>query len=367
MNESEAALLRWLRKRSSGSVSGKVRASGLIPMAAAALNMDLLEVRGGLRELRKAALISYAPDTNGLPYSGFLSVTSELIEEPQASKAWRTALQMSGVDAELFDALAPSYDVFADLDETDMALAACGLLRVRAAAKASTEFGFSVSAREVLASSKVLDRLSSHARRLLGVDGLASTPRYVVVAGPSKPIAVLLIENSTTFELAVRVGLDDDLVLIAAYGYGLNMLSDSTAGWALVDSITSGRCEVLSRTGRDHRMEELFQHERLYFWGDLDREGLRIAMALRRKLPQLKLSGLYAPMYCMVQHRHTSHPYANLSAKAAQLPWVVTGNEQLDQLAASCATRAVDQEAVDIGLHGHLARQDLGDLLSRRN
>lgn len=131
--------------------------------------------------------------------------------------------------------------------------------------------------------SKVLDRLAPQARRLLGIDALPSTPRYVVVAGPSKPSAVLLIENTTTYEVAVKAGLDAELVLIAAYGYGLNMMSDSSAGWALVDSVTSGRCEVLSRTGRDHQLAGLFPHKRVFFWGDLDREGLRIALALRRR------------------------------------------------------------------------------------
>jgi len=51
---------------------------------------------------------------------------------------------------------------------------------------------------------------------------------------------VLLIENTTSFEMAVRAGRDAELALVAAYGYGLNIHSDGSAGLALLDSVNNG-------------------------------------------------------------------------------------------------------------------------------
>lgn len=138
------------------------------------------------------------------------------------------------------------------------------------------------------------------------------------------------------------LGLDSNIALIAAYSYGLNMMSDSSAGLALLESIRSRGCEILSRTGNGHDLAKLFAHPRTHFWGDLDREGLRIAHALQQHIPQLELSGLYLPMRAMVDRDESSHPYVMLSGKALQAPWTRTGNDQLDELAAVCDTRAVD-------------------------
>ena len=126
-----------------------------------------------------------------------------------------------------------------------------------------------------------------------------------------------------------------------------------------MDSLSNGRCEVLSRSGEVHALGSLFAHPRLLFWGDLDREGLRIALALRRNLPTLSLSALYAPMCALVNQRETSHPYLDMSGKALQAPWVRTGDELLDKLADCCEDRAVDQEALDISQHRDLAAKAL--------
>jgi hypothetical protein len=280
--------------------------------------------------------------------------------EPASVGAWRHALQAAGVDAELREALLPAHESFADMPEDDLALLVAGFVRLRGCAPHPPGlFGFGLSARELLGSSKVLDRLPVPARRLLGVADLPSTPRYVVVAGPTQPQAVLLIENSTTYEQAVRAGLAAEVALIAAYGYGLNMMSDSAAGWALAESLAGGRCEVLCRSGGGFDLSTLLRHPRLFFWGDLDREGLRIALALRANLRQLSLSALYEPMCEMVQTRARSHPYALACGKANQQPWQACGDEQIDALAALCSTRAVDQEGVELSAHIALAGQAL--------
>jgi hypothetical protein len=354
------SLLVWLRRKA-GSDGKKLRAGRLVESAATGLRVDAVDLRAAFRELRADELIAYAPDTLGLPFTGFVTVVPKLEVEPESSKTWRAALEASGMGPELIQALVPSHAHFTDLDAEDLLLAAKGLLTVQSEPRAANEFGFSLSARHILGSSKVFERLTPQARRLLGVDSIPSTPRYVVVAGLETACtrAVLLIENSTTYEMAVATGLDREATLIAAYGYGLNMMSDSIAGWALVESINSGHCQILGRTGSNHDLEQLLRHERVLFWGDLDREGLRIALALRRHVPQLQLSALYAPMCDLVLRRETSHPYSVLTGKAQQNPWTPCDDALIDSLAVKCATRAVDQEAVNIDVHRQLAAEPL--------
>lgn len=362
MDETVQHLYLWLLKRSAKSSSRRMRAAGLLQAAINELGLDLVEARTAFRALRSAGQFDYLPDMAGLPYNGYATINPpELVESPTAV-AWRSALDAQGVSTELRDALLPAHELFADMEDEDRMLIVDALVRLRETMEHPVDsFGFSLSARQVLGSSKILDRLPLSARRALGVAGLPSTPRYVVVAGPSSPTAVLLVENTTTYEEAVRAGLDESVALIAAYGYGLNMLADSVAGWALVESLTGGRCEVLRRSGQDHELSELLQHPRLFFWGDLDREGLRIALALRSKLPKLTLSALYRPMRDMVRQRARAHPYALACGKANQHAWRDIGDATFDVLAMECATRAVDQEAVDLQTEGYLAQYGLAE------
>ncbi len=361
MDDVVAPLLAWLR-RASGIKGRKLLAAGLASRAAQAISSDVVSVYDALRRLRASELVSYKPDTMGVPYVGYLTVVPAPVNVSATEKAWREALAAMTDDAQLADALAVSHALFDGLGSLDMEHVIKGLTQIRgAAASLQDEFGFSVSAQHILGSSKVLSRLPMATLRLLGVDRLPSTPRYLVVAGPPHPLAVLFVENTTSFEAAVKAGLDSEVALIAAYGYGLNMMSDSSAGLALLESVRGKGCEVLSRSGTGHSLDRLFGHSRMFFWGDLDREGLRIAMALRQHLPQLELSGLYAPMRALVAERDSSHPYIGLSGKALQTAWTRTGDSLLDALAASCETRAVDQEALDIKLYGPFAQMSLAE------
>jgi len=358
MNDIDEALLAWLRRKLGPTSGRKLMAAGIAQRAAMALDTDPVSVFDAFRELKAAGLVSYAPDTMGIPYAGYLTVTAEEVRPSETAAAWQEALTLEGMDPELATVLAPCHAIFDGLDKIDMQHVVRGLQRIRETAGHSVgDFGFSVSACQILGSSKVLGRLPMAALKLLGVDRLSSTPRYVVVAGPTEPAGVLLIENTTTFEVAVRAGLDANLALVAAYGYGLNMHSDSSAGLALLDSLSHGRCEVLSRSGQGHALSRLLAHRRLFFWGDLDREGLRIALALKKNLPNMGLSALYTPMRALVMERETSHPYVGMSGKALQAPWVRSGNDLIDGLAASCESRAVDQESLDVDKHRHLATQ----------
>ena len=363
MDDVVGPLLAWLR-RTSGTKGRKLLAANVASRAAHALRTDLVSVYDALGQLRASELISYTSDTMGIPYAGYLTVVPSAVDVSATEKAWRDAVTTVTNDAQLADALALSHALFDGLEPLDMRHVIQGLVRIRgAAASLGGEYGFSVSAQHILGSSKVLSRLPLATLRLLGVDRLPSTPRYLVVAGPPQPLAVLFIENTTSFEAAVKVGLDAEVALIAAYGYGLNMMSDSSAGLALLESVRGKGCEVLSRSGSGHNLDVLFSHPRMFFWGDLDREGLRIAMALKQHLPQLQLSGFYLSMRALVRQQETSHPYVGLSGKALQAAWAPVGDELLDDLAASCELRAVDQEAVDLRRCAHLVKMSLTEAM----
>ena len=338
-----------LLKRSAASPTRSVRAAELVRRIASELGLGVLEAREALRTLRAEGLIGYTPDLDGGPYTGYLVVTAVDAPPPPSLVRWREAMAAEIGDLVLTDLLMPCHSALSDLAVDDLRRVARGLLQLPALMNsASPSFGFSLSARGILGSSKLLGCIPEAARRHLGIASLPASPRYVVVAGPSEPKAVLLVENPTSFEEVVRIGWATEIAFVVAYGYGLNMSADSTAGWNLVDGLINGRFEVINRTAGQHRLDALLNHPNVFYWGDLDREGLRIAAALGQRLPTLRLSALYIPMLRLVADRETSHPYSEATGKSNQMLWRPMGDELLDALAMSCSDRAVDQEAVDL-------------------
>ncbi len=352
--ETAQRLLGWLLRRTAKSSERQTQANGLVERAATALTMDLLDAREAFRLLRARGDVSYRPDIAGLPYTGFVVVESRAPEDPQSLQRWRTALAESGVRVDLVAALLPAHALFDDIAIDDLRCIARGLEAV-AALRPRGGFGFELSARHLIGSSKVLDALPESARRALGVGGLPPVPKYIVVAAPRHPTSVLLIENSTCFEAAVRAGLHDEIGLVAAHGYGLNHHADSSSGRALAVIVSTGDVAMLTRAGTPPEWAVLIGNPKVRFWGDLDREGLRIAAALRAKLPRLSLSALYRPMLELVRCPESSHPYVRICGKDGQLPWRHTGHGDLDQIATFCDARAVDQECVALEEHRHLA------------
>ncbi|WP_413817030.1 Wadjet anti-phage system protein JetD domain-containing protein [Pusillimonas sp.] len=107
-------------------------------------------------------------------------------------------------------------------------------------------------------------------------------------------------------------------------------------------------------------MKRLFNNPRIFFWGDLDKEGLRIYASLRRKLPRLRASALYQPMIEAMQ-QGTSHPYVRATAKERQgdadnVPCDVSS------LVPLCKERGVDQEIVSTAVIAELAPTSLEEV-----
>ncbi|MDB5844484.1 MAG: hypothetical protein JWP79_1794 [Polaromonas sp.] len=104
----------------------------------------------------------------------------------------------------------------------------------------------------------------------------------------------------------------------------------------------ASRLIPLVRAGHPPSPGMLFLHPRIFFWGDLDREGLRIYASLRQRIPALRASALYLPMAEAAQ-QGLSHPYVKATAKDNQ---AMLGHLPEDALwlASLCAERGVDQE-----------------------
>jgi len=216
-----------------------------------------------------------------------------------------------------------------------------------------------VSARYLQGSAKLLGKLG-RAAAVLGVaeDSFDGRPRYVVAAGPPAPQAVLFVENPGSLETLVALGLAERLLVIGTFGYGLTWSGVARAfGPGARKPAT-----LLVRAGAPPDPRDLRGRVPFLHWGDLDHDGLRIFLALRTAIPELRLSALYQPMAEAITDPCRSHAYAEHTEKAGQRPLTeaeIGGDPLLASLAALCRERAVDQESVPVDQIIPLADQTL--------
>lgn len=88
-----------------------------------------------------------------------------------------------------------------------------------------------------------------------------------------------------------------------------------------------------------------------FFWGDLDREGLRIFESLREQIPNLALSAAYEAMAIRCSNPTLCHPYHRLFEKEGQR-FPRGSTPESAHLGQVCCERAVDQEALGFELGG---------------
>src|SRR5581483_2899669 len=205
---------------------------------------------------------------------------------------------------------------------------------------------FNISAKFLLGSSKLLDELPAAALRAFGIDTdrFERFSGYVVIAGPPEPSAIVLVENPHAFETAVSSPGTDDVGWIVTFGHGLSLREEDYGG-QLVDFLANRRQPPLPliRKGNPPSLARLLQHSKLFFWGDLDPEGLRMFERLRARYPALCLSALYLPMLHALSA--DSHPYVPATAKEGQTIWE-SGDPIVRELLSQCSNRGVDQEIV---------------------
>ncbi|ROT94724.1 hypothetical protein EB809_18785 [Marinobacter sp. R17] len=198
--------------------------------------------------------------------------------------------------------------------------------------------GVFASARHLLGSAKALNGLSSAGRFLSDLPIQDVGEMYVITAGPVDAEAVLLIENPRSFTSFSNSRHVERVLGVASYGYGLSMQNFAA-------HLHAGKVTACPSRGERPDLKELIQTKPVFFWGDLDKEGLRIFESLRHRIPSIKLSSAYAEMEKLTSIPERSHPYHRLFEKAGQRQ-ARGDTPEVAYLSRVCRHRSVDQEAL---------------------
>lgn len=319
--------------------------------------IDPIEAKLALGRLARRGIVTNVTDRGEAVGKVSLTIAAPEKRESASLTRWRTAMSISGMTEPEAEALASCHDRldgFSDADMRDL-LRGLSAMRNNQTADAGTP-RFVLSAKYLLGSSKILGSLPVPSLRAFGID-INSFPNaipQVIVAGPENPEAVLLIENPHSFEEAVAAGCAERIALIVTYGYGLSR-SGEAYGNSLTEAVEQAdRLVPLVRIGTPPPPKTLLGHARILFWGDLDREGLRIYASLRKGIPSLRASALYLPMV-EAMNRGESHPYVKATAKEKQGTTDKVPDD-VSALVSRCSERGVDQEIV--------SRKDIARLAS---
>jgi hypothetical protein len=323
---------------------GWVNGARLVQRIGDRTGLQHVEIRQALLALaRQGALNNVAP--SGDPV-GRVAVLQRIPEEeprvPEYELSWRALVLERGLDQARSGALSAIGPFTEGLTLADMHALLDGLLAMSTdREKLEGRDPFEVSAKYLLGSSKVLPKIC-HLLSPLGIHEalLGNRPRYMLAAGPRAAPSALLIENPECFQRVVALGLADRMIVVATYGYGLSWSGVGREG--ALDRI----CLARVAGNPPAMLKDAVACDQCYFWGDLDQAGLGIYLTLRSRIPHLQLSALYKPMMAALNQRGRSHPYAPLADKQGQMP-LLTSDDLIAPLAASCVERAVDQEAVD--------------------
>lgn len=366
LQEDSTKVLSALRRMA--GESGRLRTASAIAKLCATLGLPRVGINEALRELYRSGLVSYQPNGQQLPVSGYITVQAAVVELAMHEIFWRQALEDARVESGAAVILAQLAPAVVDMNATDMQVLARAFQVLKAkSAQSFDDAGFNVSARHLMGSSKVLTRLS---RQMLATAGLparlhAPSPRYILCAGPSEPVATLLIENPRAFENAIRSGLTDEVAIVCTFGFGLSYLgSELWAGDQLPEYDLPIR---IVRDGTPPPLQQLIVAEKVFFWADLDLAAMSIFRSLKSAIPQLRMSAIYEEMVPMLSDPAQSHPYAALFDKSGQLSRYQENSavpsrfdaEDLAFLQVACLARAVDQEAIEESCIRRLGAQPL--------
>lgn len=324
-----------------------LQGKGLIGRVAEKAGINPLEAKIALGKLARQRVIEGVSHHGEVVGRVFLNVAAPAKKEPESLVRWRDAMRASGLTDGDVLALEPCHERLDGFSDSDLRNLAQGLLAMRKGLSGEKDTPrFVLSAKYLLGSSKLLGSLPAPALRSFGIDidSIPDAIPQVIVAGPERPQAVLLIENPHSFEEALAAGCAERLALVITFGYGLSRSGDAY-GNSLMNLIDQAdRLVPLVRVGNPPSPRMLLGHSRIFFWGDLDREGLRIYASLRKRIPALRASALYLPMIKAIE-RGKSHPYTKATAKEKQgtadkLP------DDVARLSSLCLNRGVDQEVV---------------------
>lgn len=329
-----------------------LQGKGLIARLSKETSLDELAVQGALAGLVQSKWMSgvYA---NGIPTGTVTPLTERpSTPTPPSLTSWSSAMREVGLDEKEVSALLPVHSTVSDFSQNDMVLLLKGLIKLRSEQETlGSAPSFIVSAKYLLGSSKLLDSLPNKALRMFGIDTSLFTgaPPVVLIAGPSSPKNVVLIENPHAFWRALESTAIEKTAFMVTFGYGLSRHGDDFGSQlvSLVENKTSLIGAICA--GSPPSVQEMLKHKNISFWGDLDVEGMRIFQRLKKAIPQLELSSLYEPMLNAVCDPARSHAYVQAAAKHKQVgvrPSDLEKEMNCLELLNACGERAVDQETL---------------------
>jgi len=334
-----------ISKLSNGRVT--LRGDGLADRISKKLKIPVADIISVFSILKKNKELICESWFNGLPLST-VNVDIKSIPKPESYYRWGSAMRIAGYTDGEIDSLQVCHSLFDDLDNDDQLSLAKGLKQLKSNRYDDNGHSkFIVSSKYLMGSSKILDMIPNmHLKNFgLDIDDYSRPVSYVIVAGPKNPEAVVLVENPQALEAAIKSNVTN-IAWIATFGYGLSMIGDEY-GRQLANIIEDkDRIIVpLVRSGSPPTIDVLLSYEDIYFWGDLDLEGLKIYTSIKSKLPSLKLSGLYNPMLRLFIDQDINHSYIKLTGKEGQKKWKST-DAILNLLIEYCQFRGLDQEVL---------------------
>lgn len=322
-----------------------LRPARLIERLANATGLSRLEIRDALAVLAGSGkLRGVARSGEPLQMVGWTG-SPECLIAPEVRQLQVTLEQYQDLkEYSTLTSLNRHADLFTGLSCEDIASVVRGFLQYKQVEHLGGDLLFN-SASHILGSAKALRNLRGAMRSMGEPSGNdLGGEFYVLTAGPSHPKAIVLIENIRSFTAFAHSPHAQESVGIAAYGYGLTIESFGAR-------LAANQVVACPAYGHAPNLKEVMDKVPLYFWGDLDREGLRIFETLRSQFPTLELSAAYAAMEKRCANPMLCHPYHRLFEKEGQrLPLGITTESA--HLAEKCMTRAVDQEALGRDLEG---------------
>lgn len=360
MQELSERVFAWLLKKSRNSSKGcsgaKIRAKGIMEDLRRDVTSDIISLRRTFKTLRDEGKVAYSGDLNDEPLpQGYITVIRPQVEVPQVAYLWYSALEESSLQEEDIQALKPIYSSLEGMSTEAMTHLVAGLVRLRNDQDSvAGQQVFSVSAQYLIGSSKTLMSIDKTSLKKFGIDldRFAARPSYVVIGGNvAAPQAVILVENPVAFETAVCSQAAERCVFICTFGYGLSTMNDDFGNQlaGIIESGQSSATPLYRNAPKELKgLHELLSNRELFFWGDLDIEGIKIYERLKRSLPHLRLSGLYIPMIESIADPANRHGYIQLVSKPNQ-KYFAAQFEEGYALLNLCRTHGVDQELVPIG------------------
>jgi len=313
--------------------------------------LDAAAIRACFNDMRTRGWVEASSWSGTGNPVGRVKVNLPPLPPPSWADGWKHALmackRLSDADREVLFECGAS---LSDMDVSEFPKVLDGLIRLREDQSELTGSpAFLVSARYLRGSSKMLGKLGARAIKAFGIDLslFRDHPPYVVTAGSASPEAVILVENPTAFELAATTSAVERCAFIATFGFGLSKATEDFGNQlaGMVEECFCGAVTLVREGSCTPSARELLSHSNITFWGDLDIAGAAIYERIAKRITNLRLSALYAPMIRAVVEDDNRHPYISAVGKPGQTMFQATSADALTML-SYCHEWAVDQELV---------------------